>query len=85
MDMACVQATGQESLWPIFDAWDQLAEWLDMDDITGAYQAVMASKEDIRPLRKLQSVQTLAYRLLDRSAIDKEIVDDPGNPVLKCI
>ena len=28
-----------------------------------AYQAVKSNLDDIRPLRKLQSIQTLAYRL----------------------
>jgi hypothetical protein len=65
MDVDCIQATGKESLWPLFDAWDQLLEWLDVDKLEQAYQAVMRSGDDIRPLRKLQSAQTLAYRLLD--------------------
>ncbi len=65
MDIDCIQATGKESLWPLFDAWEQLSEWLDVDKLEQAYQAVMRSRDDIRPLRKLQSAQTLAYRLLD--------------------
>jgi hypothetical protein len=65
MDVDGVQATGKASLWPIYDAWECLAEWLDVSQITAAYDATMACREDIKPLRKLQSVQTLAYRLLD--------------------
>jgi hypothetical protein len=65
MDIDCIQATGKDSLWPIYDAWDQLGEWLDVSQLEQAYQVVMSSAEDIRPLRKLQSVQTLAYRLLN--------------------
>ena len=64
MDMDCVQAAGKDALWPLFDAWDQLSEWLDVDLLEQAYQTIMRSKDDIRPLRKLQSAQTLAYRLL---------------------
>ncbi len=65
MDVDCVRATGKASLWPIYDAWEHLAEWLDVSQITEAYDATLASYEDLKPLRKLQSVQTLAYRLLD--------------------
>ncbi len=65
MDIDCIQATGKESLWPLFDAWDQLSEWLDVDMLEREYQTIKQSSEDIRPLRRLQSVQTLAYRLLE--------------------
>ncbi len=64
MDVDCVQATGKDALWPLFDAWDQLSEWLDVDLLEQSYQTIMRSKDDIQPLRKLQSAQTLAYRLL---------------------
>jgi len=64
MDIDCLQATGKESLWPLYNAWDQLGEWLDVSQLELAYQTLMHSVEDIRPLRKLQSVQALAYRLL---------------------
>lgn len=66
MDIDCIQVMGAESLWPLFDAWDRLSEWLDVDQLEQAYQAIMRSKDDIRPLRKLQSAQTLAYRLLSK-------------------
>lgn len=66
MDVDCVQASGKDALWPLFDAWDKLSEWLDAELLEQAYQAIMRSNEDIRPLRKLQSAQTLAYRLVDR-------------------
>jgi hypothetical protein len=65
MDIDCIQATGKDSLWPIYNAWDQLGEWLDVSQLELAYQAVMSSADDIRPLRKLQSTQALAYRLLN--------------------
>ncbi len=63
--MDSLQATGFEALWPISEARDRLAEWLDVSQIESAYQAMLSNREDIRPLRKLQSIQTLAYRLLD--------------------
>lgn len=72
MDVDCVQATGRASLWPLYEVRDRLAEWLDVSQLDAAYQAVMSSRDDIRPLRKLQSVQTLAYRLLDGGSNSQE-------------
>lgn len=66
MDIHCVQAHGWTALWPIAECRDRLAEWLDMTKIDEAFAAVMSSAEDMRPLRKLQSVQALACCLLDR-------------------
>jgi hypothetical protein len=63
MDMDCIQATGWESLWPLVEAWDDLPDWLDVNLLEREYQAIMKSSADIRPLRRLQSVQALAYRL----------------------
>lgn len=65
MDIESVQSTGKEALWPLFDAREKLSDWLDFSQLERDFQTVMTSKEDIRPLRRLQSVQTLAYRLLD--------------------
>jgi hypothetical protein len=64
MDIDCIQSTGQEALWPLFDNGDQLSDWMDFSLLERDYQAVMKSNTDIRPLRRLQSVQALAYRLL---------------------
>jgi hypothetical protein len=66
MDVDSLQATGMEALWPIQEAWERLSDWVDIRQVEAAYQAAMSNHEDIRPLRKLQSIQTLAYRLLDR-------------------
>lgn len=63
MDMDCIQATGWESLWPLAEAWDDLPDWLDVNLLEREYQSIMKSSADIRPLRRLQSVQALAYRL----------------------
>lgn len=65
MDAASVRSVGKAALWPIYDAWDRLSEWLDVSLLEREYQSVMRSSEDIRPLRRLQSTQTLAYRLLN--------------------
>ena len=63
MDISSVQSTGWNALWPILDVWDQLAKWLDINQLERDYKTVMRSKKDIRPLRRLQVAQTLAYRL----------------------
>ncbi|MFZ5889386.1 MAG: asparagine synthase-related protein [Chloroflexota bacterium] len=63
MDIDCIQASGKKSLWPLFDAWNELAKWLDVRLLEREYQTLQHSNKDIRPLRRLQSVQTLAYRL----------------------
>jgi hypothetical protein len=63
MDMIGMRTAGQKALWPIYETRNQLDEWVDVRQIEQAYQAVMSNLDDIRPLRKLQSIQTLAYRL----------------------
>jgi hypothetical protein len=65
MDMESIQAIGRDALWPLFDVKDQLAGWVDVDQLEQDYQTIMHSRKDIRPLRRLQSVQALAYRLVD--------------------
>ncbi len=65
MDTESIQTTGREALWPLFEAKNQLSEWLDFNQLERDYQTLMRSREDIRPLRRLQSMQPLAYRLAD--------------------
>ena len=64
MDSEAIQFTGRNALWPLFDQMKKLAEWINVDQVERDYQVLMKSKEDILPLRRLQAVQTLAYRLL---------------------
>ena len=64
MDSMSIQANGMDALWPLSETKKQLSEWLNFSRIEQDYQTLMSSKKDIRPLRRLQSVQTLAYRLL---------------------
>ena len=64
MDIASLQSSGRESLSPLFDVMDHLSRWFDVGQLERDYQAVMNSRKDIRPLRRLQSVQTLAHRLI---------------------
>lgn len=63
MDIESVQHSGRNALWPLFDLREKLSDWLDFSQLERDFQTIMTSKEDIRPLRRLQSVQTLAYRL----------------------
>jgi hypothetical protein len=63
LDIDCIQASGKEALWPLFETLDELAHWLDTSLLEREYQTLKRSSKDIRPLRRLQSVQTLAYRL----------------------
>jgi hypothetical protein len=64
MDADCVMAHGWESLWPIHEVWEGLGKWMDVEKIKVEYQAASTSNRDIKPVRKLQSVQALAYLLL---------------------
>ena len=63
MDIESIQAVGRKSLWPLFETIEQLPKWIDVNQLEQDYQTLMHSKEDVLPLRRLQSVQTLAYRL----------------------
>jgi hypothetical protein len=63
MDMIGMRTAGQKALWPIHETRNQLDEWLDVRQVEQAYQDVTNNLNDIRPLRKLQSVQAFAYRL----------------------
>ena len=63
MDIDCIQAAGKKALWPLFDTLRELSQWLDVRLLEREYQTLQRSSEDIRPLRRLQSAQTLAHRL----------------------
>ncbi|GAB4458447.1 MAG: hypothetical protein Kow0070_12100 [Anaerolineales bacterium] len=63
LDIDCIQATGKQALWPLFESLQELSQWLDVSLLEREYQTIKRSNQDIRPLRRLQSVQTLAYRL----------------------
>ena len=67
MDLDCIQADGRSSLWPIYEAWEQLAEWVDVNQLSQTYTDAVQGESMIPmvPLKKIQSVQTLAFRLLD--------------------
>lgn len=64
VDFEPIQTYGKESLWPLFEMWDQVGEWLDMSQVEKDFQAVMSSRDDSRPLRRLQATQTFASQFL---------------------
>jgi hypothetical protein len=64
VDFEPLQAYGKASLWPLFEVWDQVGEWLDMSQVEKDFQAVMSSRDDSRPLRRLQATQTFASQFV---------------------
>ena len=62
-DAECVRDTGDRAIWPLRETWKQLGEWVNLDMLEREYRS--AVNGDVRSVRKLQSVQTLAYRLMD--------------------
>jgi hypothetical protein len=65
MDCDALRAAGPAGLWPIPEAERQLAEWLDVGQLRPLYDRAVSDARDYRALRRLQSVQTLAFRLLE--------------------
>ena len=64
MDIPSVQASGGEALHPLFDVLNRLSTWVNVNQLEQDYKMIMNSNKDIRPLRRLQSMQALAYRLV---------------------
>jgi hypothetical protein len=65
MDCDALRASGRAALWPIPQTERQLSNWLDVDQLAPLYDRAVSDAKDYRALRRLQSVQALAYRLLD--------------------
>jgi len=63
-DILSLRVGGRKSIWPIDQSLQQLGEWFHLDQLEIAYQTGLDG--DIRGVRKMQSIQTIAYRLLDR-------------------
>jgi hypothetical protein len=63
-DIHSLQACGREALWPISETRELLADWIDVDAIEQVYCAALDG--DMHSVRKLQSLQTFAYRLTER-------------------
>ena len=65
MDCDALRASGPAGLWPIPETEHPLAEWIDVGQLGPLYDRAVSDSQDYRALRRLQSVQTLAYRLLE--------------------
>jgi hypothetical protein len=61
-DLACVLAAGKKSFYPLFERLDRLANWVDPNAVEKNYRKIISEKNG-KAVRKLQSLQTLAYRL----------------------
>lgn len=59
----CVQHSGKDSFWPIFDVLESLSQWINVQELDAVYQ--QAYEGDLKAVRKLQSLQAIAYRLRD--------------------
>jgi hypothetical protein len=58
----CVKKNGRTALWPVYEAWDQLTEWFDMDEIHRTLEQALAGEP--RAHVKYMPLQAVAYRLL---------------------
>lgn len=65
MDCDALRASGCAGLWPIPEVEARLDQWLDVSRLRPFYERAVSDEKDYQALRRLQSVQTLAYRLLD--------------------
>jgi len=62
MDVICVQKTGKPAFKPLFDNPDLIGEWMNRDLIEKTYRTIFTESNRMA-VRKLQSIQTFAYRL----------------------
>lgn len=60
-DITSLRACGKKALWPLQEKAALLSEWINLEYIEKAYTEAVGG--DIHAVRRLQSLQTLAYRL----------------------
>lgn len=60
-DITSLQASKEKAIWPIPDMQSELEKWFEPLSVRRAYQAAMSG--DVISVRKLQAIQTLAYRM----------------------
>jgi len=65
-DIECVKNNNKESFSPLFDRLDHIKEWMNIDLIEENYLKIIPNN-DIHAVRKMQSIQTFAYRLKTES------------------
>lgn len=75
----CLKATGRASLWPIYDAWDSLAERFDTNELNRLLKKALAGDPDAH--MKHLPIQTIAYRMLDFPSPTDQPVADRIDPV----
>lgn len=60
-DIECVRKHGWQAFWPIRETWSALDALLDTQKLAAEFERALSG--DKRAVRRLQSVQTIAYRL----------------------
>ena len=64
IDAAPVRAYGKKAYWSLFEAWDELGEWFDLHQLSKDYEETLTPRNDARPLRRLQAIQSISPRFL---------------------
>lgn len=64
-DLESMRSCGWDGVWPIRETLQQLEAWIDVDKVRRLAERIWAGGGDMRDVRRLQSVQCLAYRVLD--------------------
>jgi hypothetical protein len=64
-DVVNMRSGADRAIWPIRQAQNPLAEWMDTGLIDQTYRS--AINGDMTSVRRIQSIQTIAYRLLETS------------------
>lgn len=65
LDIDCVHTVGKDAFWPVFNSWDKLRDWVDINQVNRVLDQAMRNGDDYKLIRKLQSIQALSYRLVD--------------------
>jgi hypothetical protein len=73
INFGSIQAHGKDAFWPLFNRSQQVADWIDVEKLEPDFQLVMQSSDNILSLRRLQAMQTLAYRLIDNKEYTKHL------------
>jgi hypothetical protein len=77
-DVRSLQSGEMSALWPIEEKRSQLEEWFNLDLLDEVYKTALLG--DKKSVRKLQSVQTIAYRLLDKDGNGTLDASEDSNP-----
>lgn len=61
LDQDAIRAGRHAAVWPVYEAWEELHEWLKLDAVVDAHKAAAAG--DLQAVNKLEALQALALRL----------------------